>query len=230
MVNRWVVLGWLNIRGRVFVPVHTTVNHRWPDMTPGKSITTHDCIGLLRERVCVYVCVCGLSSPSPHCDKSWNWVLWCVEGRVCVCVCLLWGSLWVYWELYMSESVSCPALAGLCTYSHRGRPSAYLCETAASLARWQGLSWIYRVAPLWEKHNARERKRTGRLRDSKTSRGRRIFTSRWSSVFLSQHFVNLFAWVRVRWVPLVHLHAQYSAKLTCLALSKDAGSLVLYES
>lgn len=118
MVNRWVVLGWLNIRGRVFVPVHTTVNHRWPDMTPGKSITTHDCIGLLRERVCVYVCVCGLSSPSPHCDKSWNWVLWCVEGRVCVCVCLLWGSLWVYWELYMSESVSCPALAGLCTYSH----------------------------------------------------------------------------------------------------------------
>lgn len=84
MVNRWVVLGWLNIRGRVFVPVHTTVNHRWPDMTPGKSITTHDCIGLLRERVCVYVCV--LSSPSPHCDKSWNWVLWCVEGRVCVCV------------------------------------------------------------------------------------------------------------------------------------------------
>lgn len=181
MVNRWVVLGWLNIRGRVFVPVHTTVNHRWPDMTPGKSITTHDCIGLLRERVCVYVCVC-VDCPLLHHTVIKAGIGCCGVSRA-VCVCLLWGSLWVYWELYMSESVSCPALAGLCTYSHRGRPSAYLCETAASLARWQGLSWIYRVAPLWEKHNARERKRTGRLRDSKTSRGRRIFTSRWSSVF-----------------------------------------------
>lgn len=182
MVNRWVVLGWLNIRGRVFVPVHTTVNHRWPDMTPGKSITTHDCIGLLRERVCVYVCVCGLSSPSPHCDKSWNWVLWCVEGRVCVCVScggaygFTESCTWVNLYLVRPWLVSAPTAT-------RGRPSAYLCETAASLARWQGLSWIYRVAPLWEKHNARERKRTGRLRDSKTSRGRRIFTSRWSSVF-----------------------------------------------
>ena len=87
MVNRCVVLGWLNIKGRVFVPVHRTVNHRWPDMTPGKSITAQDCIGLLSERVCAHVCVYGLSSPSPHCDKSWNWVSWCVEGLVCVCVC-----------------------------------------------------------------------------------------------------------------------------------------------
>lgn len=116
MVNRWVVLGWLNIRGRVFVPVHTTVNHRWPDMTPGKSITTHDCIGLLRERVCVYVCVC-VDCPLLHHTVIKAGIGCCGVSRA-VCVCLLWGSLWVYWELYMSESVSCPALAGLCTYSH----------------------------------------------------------------------------------------------------------------
>lgn len=184
MVNRWVVLGWLNIRGRVFVPVHTTVNHRWPDMTPGKSITTHDCIGLLRERVCVYVCVC-VDCPLLHHTVIKAGIGCCgVSRAVCVCVCVSCGGAygftesctWVNLYLVRPWLVSAPTAT-------RGRPSAYLCETAASLARWQGLSWIYRVAPLWEKHNARERKRTGRLRDSKTSRGRRIFTSRWSSVF-----------------------------------------------
>ena len=170
MVNRCVVLGWLNIKGRVFVPVHRTVNHRWPDMTPGKSITAQDCIGLLSERVCAHVCVYGLSSPSPHCDKSWNWVSWCVEGLVCVCVCVCLSCggaygftascTWVNLYLVRPWLVSAPT-------ANRGRPSAYLCETAASLARWQGLSWIHWVAPLGEKHNARERKWTGRFRGSK---------------------------------------------------------------
>ena len=119
MVNRCVVLGWLNIKGRVFVPVHRTVNHRWPDMTPGKSITAQDCIGLLSERVCAHVCVC-MDCPLLH-HTVIKAEIGCrgVSRALCVCVCvsLLWGSLWVYCELYMSKSVSCPALTCLCTYS-----------------------------------------------------------------------------------------------------------------
>lgn len=98
MVNRWVVLGWLNIRGRVFVPVHTTVNHRWPDMTPGKSITTHDCIGLLRERVCVYVCVC-VDCPLLHHTVIKAGIGCCgVSRAVCVCVCVSCGGAYGFTE------------------------------------------------------------------------------------------------------------------------------------
>lgn len=58
-------------------------------MTPGKSITTHDCIGLLRERVCVYVCVC-VDCPLLHHTVIKAGIGCCgVSRAVCVCVSLV---------------------------------------------------------------------------------------------------------------------------------------------
>lgn len=212
MVNRWVVLGWLNIRGRVFVPVHTTVNHRWPDMTPGKSITTHDCIGLLRERVCVYVCVC-VDCPLLHHTVIKAGIGCCgVSRAVCVCVSLvgeLMGLLRVVHEWIC-------ILSGLGWSLHLQPPEDDLQRISV------------RQQPPWRDDRV-SREYTGLHRCGKnTTRGRENGQGDWGTAkhregdgysllggALSFKANILWIWVRVRWVPLVHLHAQYSAKLTC---------------
>lgn len=155
--------------------LHRTENYSWPNMTWIKYITTEtpQRVGVcMCIDTCMVVTVCLWSSPSPHCNKVWNWVAWCVEACEKKRVCVSCGQLIGYYQEYMSDSVF---LSVLSWSLHLQSPS----DDLQHIPAWQQLPWrIDRVSHestqlhSWEKHKRRQRKeKWGREERKKTKTG-----------------------------------------------------------